>query len=118
MPGTGLRNLFGQILPSKGQECEGHNRSGGRSPFCGTNFTKNHNWTLVVKIAFASNRSAAKMTLKQILRTHPHWLEEPRFYQVRVRGGHPRGMAVDIAAKDANGHDIDFGTAFDAFRSA
>ncbi|MBE2190779.1 MAG: D-Ala-D-Ala dipeptidase [Alphaproteobacteria bacterium] len=107
-------NLFGQIYHPKARMW-GHIDLVTLTLFAALILRKNHNWTLVVKDCLRPIEAQQKMIETDIVRTHPHWLEEPRFLSSPGQGGHPRGMAVDIAAKDANGHDIDFGTAFDAF---
>lgn len=48
-----------------------------------------------------------------IVRAHPQWLEEPRLFSPPGKGGHPRGMAVDIVLIDQNGEGLDMGTPFD-----
>lgn len=49
-----------------------------------------------------------------IVRANPQWLEEPgRLLSPPGRGGHPRGMAVDIVLIDAGGREVDMGTPFD-----
>lgn len=48
-----------------------------------------------------------------IVRAHPQWLEEPRLFSPPGKGGHPRGMAIDVVLIDANGDEIDMGTPFD-----
>jgi D-alanyl-D-alanine dipeptidase len=48
-----------------------------------------------------------------IVRAHPQWLEEPRLFSPPGRGGHPRGMAIDVVIVDGNGEELDMGTRFD-----
>lgn len=47
------------------------------------------------------------------VRANPHWLEEPRLLSPPGAGAHPRGMAIDLTARDETGKPIDMGTAFD-----
>lgn len=55
-----------------------------------------------------------KMRETDIVKANPHWLEEPnRLLSPPGKGGHPRGMAVDIILLDANGDEVDMGTPFD-----
>lgn len=50
-----------------------------------------------------------------IVARNPRWLQEPdRMLSPPGRGGHPRGMAVDIVLIDQNGEMVDMGTGFDA----
>lgn len=56
----------------------------------------------------------ALMMDTDIVKAHPHWTEEPnRLLSPPGRGGHPRGMAVDIVLIDKNGDEVDMGTRFD-----
>lgn len=55
-----------------------------------------------------------KMRETAIVKANPHWLEEPnRLLSPPGKGGHPRGMAIDIVLLDANGAEVDMGTRFD-----
>ena len=58
----------------------------------------------------------AQMLMREsdIVKAHPQWLEEPnRLLSPPGKGGHPRGMAVDIVLLDENGDEVDMGTPFD-----
>lgn len=51
-----------------------------------------------------------------IVRANPRWLEEPnRLLSPPGRGGHPRGMAIDIILTTEAGDIVDMGTPFDYF---
>jgi D-alanyl-D-alanine dipeptidase len=55
-----------------------------------------------------------KMRDTDIVKANPHWLVEPnRLLSPPGKGGHPRGMAIDIILLDKNGAEIDMGTRFD-----
>lgn len=55
-----------------------------------------------------------KMRQTDIVKAHPEWLEEPgRLLSPPGKGGHPRGMAVDIILVTENGDEVDMGTRFD-----
>ena len=51
-----------------------------------------------------------------IVKTHPHWTEEGplRMFAPPGKGGHPRGMAIDLSVRDAAGALLDMGTIVDA----
>lgn len=56
----------------------------------------------------------ARMVETDIVRENPQWIEEPnRLLSPPGRGGHPRGMAIDIVLIDENGDEVDMGTRFD-----
>lgn len=54
-----------------------------------------------------------RMLRTQRVKENPHWLEEPRLLSPPGAGGHPRGMAIDIALETIEGELLDMGTAFD-----
>lgn len=54
-----------------------------------------------------------KIVNTPLVKAHPEWLEEPRLFAPPGKGGHPRGMAVDVILIDANGDEIEMGTPFD-----
>lgn len=58
----------------------------------------------------------ALMRDTDIVRANPQWLEEPnRLLSPPGRGGHPRGMAIDIILLTKDGDVVDMGTPFDYF---
>ena len=54
-----------------------------------------------------------KMLHTRRVQQNPHWLEEPRLLSPPGKGGHPRGMAIDIGLENQNGSLLDMGTPFD-----
>lgn len=79
---------------------------------------KNHGWTLVVKDGLRPVEAQEKMIKSPAVLANPQWLEEPRFLSSPGLGGHPRGMAIDVACVDENERNINFGTAFDTFSNS
>jgi D-alanyl-D-alanine dipeptidase len=60
----------------------------------------------------------AAMAKTPIVKANPHWLQEPnRLLSPPGKGGHPRGMAVDIILITENGDPVDMGTRFDHLSS-
>lgn len=56
----------------------------------------------------------AAMMETDIVKANPHWIQEPnRLLSPPGKGGHPRGMAVDIVLVTEGGDEIDMGTPFD-----
>jgi D-alanyl-D-alanine dipeptidase len=54
------------------------------------------------------------MEQSDIVKANPHWMaEETRLLAPPGRGGHPRGMAVDVVLETMDGAAIDMGTTFD-----
>lgn len=72
-----------------------------------------HGLFFVLKDGLRTTEAQAKICETAIVRANPHWLQEPRLFSMPGQGGHPRGMAIDIALEDESGHVIDMGTAFD-----
>lgn len=54
-----------------------------------------------------------KMLHTKRVQDNPHWLEEPRLLSPPGTGGHPRGMAIDLALETMEGELLDMGTPFD-----
>lgn len=56
----------------------------------------------------------AAMEQTEIVQRNPQWLQEPnRLLSPPGKGGHPRGMAIDIILVNENGEEVDMGTRFD-----
>lgn len=71
-------------------------------------------WVFEVKDCLRTVEAQELMRQTDIVKAHPQWLEEPgRLLSPPGKGGHPRGMAVDIILVDQNGKEIDMGTRFD-----
>ncbi len=73
-----------------------------------------HGWTLVLKDGLRPIEAQRDLMDTDIVRRNPHWLEEPRLLSAPGQGAHPRGMAIDVSANEANGAPVDMGTLFDA----
>ncbi len=75
---------------------------------------KRSGYIFELKDCLRTVEAQAMMMETDIVKAHPHWTEEPnRLLSPPGRGGHPRGMAVDIILLDKNGDDVDMGTRFD-----
>lgn len=74
---------------------------------------KEHKYIFELKDCLRPVEAQARMMETDIVRANPHWLEEPRLLSPPGKGGHPRGMAVDIILLTEAGEQIDMGTAFD-----
>lgn len=74
---------------------------------------QSHHWTLVLKDGLRTIDAQSKMMETDIVKLNPQWLVEPRMLSSPGQGGHPRGMAVDVCARDEDNNDIDMGTLFD-----
>jgi D-alanyl-D-alanine dipeptidase len=49
-----------------------------------------------------------------IVKANPHWIQDPtRLLSDPGKGGHPRGMAVDVVLETKDGKLVDMGTRFD-----
>ncbi len=51
-----------------------------------------------------------------VVKAHPHWTAEGplRMFAPPGKGGHPRGMAIDLSVRNADGELLDMGTIVDA----
>ncbi len=74
-----------------------------------------YNARLVLKDGLRPVEAQAAMQGTAIVRANPQWCEgDSRLLSKPGQGGHPRGMAVDVAVEDAaTGQAWDMGTAFD-----
>lgn len=68
-----------------------------------------HGWTLVLKDGLRTVDAQEQLMQTDIVKAHPEWLDGPnRLLSSPGHGGHPRGMAIDVAIKG-----VDMGTCFD-----
>lgn len=74
---------------------------------------REHKYIFELKDCLRPVEAQARMMETDIVRANSHWLEEPRLLSPPGKGGHPRGMAVDIILLTEAGEQIDMGTAFD-----
>jgi D-alanyl-D-alanine dipeptidase len=71
-------------------------------------------WMFELKDCLRTVEAQEKMRKTDIVKANPQWLEEPgRLLSPPGKGGHPRGMAVDIILLDGQGRALDMGTPFD-----
>lgn len=75
---------------------------------------RNKNLKMVLKDGLRPTDAQQKMLDTKIVQENLHWLEPPRLLSPPGKGGHPRGMAVDVTLEDETGKELDFGTVFDA----
>lgn len=76
---------------------------------------ESYGWKLALKDCLRPVEAQKHMGETALVKANPQWLEEPRFLSPPGMGGHPRGMAIDIAPINQAGQSIDMGTGFDAF---
>ena len=74
---------------------------------------KNHGFHMVLYDGLRTVEAQQKMLETVRVQQNPHWLEEPRLLSPPGAGGHPRGMAIDIALETPQGQLLDMGTPFD-----
>ena len=75
---------------------------------------KKSGYTFELKDCLRTVEAQTLMRDTDIVRANPQWLEGPnRLLSPPGRGGHPRGMAIDIILLDKNGGEVDMGTHFD-----
>lgn len=73
-----------------------------------------HGYVFVLKDGLRTVEAQALMQETEIVKANPHWTQEPnRLLSPPGKGGHPRGMAVDIVLETKNGALVDMGTRFD-----
>lgn len=73
-----------------------------------------HGATFVLMDGLRPVEAQQAMQETPIVQRNPHWCEGPsRLLSPPGKGGHPRGMAIDVVLEDENGDRIDMGTPFD-----
>lgn len=73
-----------------------------------------HKYIFELKDCLRTMEAQDLMTKTDIVKANPQWLQEPnRLLSPPGKGGHPRGMAVDIILLTENGEQVDMGTSFD-----
>jgi D-alanyl-D-alanine dipeptidase len=73
-----------------------------------------HGYYFVLKDGLRTIEAQALMQTTDIVKANPHWMQEPhRLLSPPGKGGHPRGMAIDIVLEAENGELVDMGTRFD-----
>lgn len=73
-----------------------------------------HGYVFEIKDCLRPVEAQAMMAETDIVRANPQWLQEPgRLLSPPGKGGHPRGMAVDIVLLTKDGRQVDMGTPFD-----
>lgn len=77
---------------------------------------RGYNMILVLKDGLRPVETQAAMQETDIVKANPQWMQggDNRLLSPPGKGGHPRGMAVDVSLETLNGEHIDCGTPFDA----
>jgi D-alanyl-D-alanine dipeptidase len=75
---------------------------------------KKTKWLFELKDCLRPTEAQAAMMETDIVKANPRWIQEPnRLLSPPGKGGHPRGMAVDIVLVTEDGREVDMGTPFD-----
>lgn len=77
---------------------------------------KRGNATLIPHDGLRTTTVQALICDTPIVKAHPHWTAEGplRMFAPPGKGGHPRGMAIDVSLRGADGALLDMGTLVDA----
>lgn len=71
-------------------------------------------YVFVLKDGLRTVEAQALMQETDIVKANPHWTQEPnRLLSPPGKGGHPRGMAIDIVLETQDGVLVEMGTRFD-----
>lgn len=110
------RNIFGEQIYHEHAKCWVYKDVACVVLLAAHRFYKSHGLFFSVKDSLRTMDAQQRMQETEIVKRNPHWCEEPnRLLSPPGKGGHPRGMAIDITLQDAGGHEIDMGTPFDYF---
>ena len=73
-----------------------------------------HDMSFVLMDGYRPVEAQQAMQETDIVRRNPHWCSGPqRLLSPPRKGGHPRGMAIDIVLEDRSAQRVDMGTPFD-----
>lgn len=72
-----------------------------------------HGMSFVLYDGLRTIEAQERMSQTQRVRDNPSWLEPPRMVSRPGKGGHPRGMAIDVGLMREDGSLLDMGCAFD-----
>jgi D-alanyl-D-alanine dipeptidase len=72
-----------------------------------------YGYVFVLKDGLRTVEAQEKIVNTAIVKANPHWLQEPRLFSPPGKGGHPRGMAIDVILETVGGQKLDMGTEFD-----
>lgn len=108
-------NIFGAALYRKTARLFLHRDFAGIVVAAARLMRDRHGARLVLKDGLRPVEAQARMQETDIVKAHPEWCDGPnRLLSKPGQGGHPRGMAVDVAVEDiASGEAWDMGTVFD-----
>ena len=107
-------NIFTQAIYKPSAKCWGH-KDMVHLTLCAAELCfERTGYIFEIKDCLRPIEAQATMMETEIVRANPQWTTEPdRLLSPPGKGGHPRGMAVDIILKDNKGAEIDMGTNFD-----
>jgi len=106
-------NIFGTALYRREARLWGHKDMVALALIAAEICHRDYGWILEVKDCLRPVEAQAAMQETAIVRANPHWMEEPRLLSPPGKGGHPRGMAIDLLPLTENGEEVDMGTRFD-----
>lgn len=106
-------NIFGSALYRREAKLWGHKDMVALVLRAAAICHSSHGWILEVKDCLRPVEAQVAMQETGIVRANPHWMQEPRLLSPPGKGGHPRGMAVDLLPCTENGDQVDMGTRFD-----
>jgi len=71
--------------------------------------------TFSLKDGLRTTEAQTKITNTAIVKAHPHWTADGpyRLFSGAGKGGHPRGMAIDVILLKEDKSEVDMGTHFD-----
>ncbi len=108
------RNIFGEQIYHDKAKCWAHKDIACVALLASHRFYDSHGYFFSIKDSLRTIDAQQRMQETEIVKRNPHWCEEPnRLLSPPGKGGHPRGMAIDITLQDDNGQEIDMGTPFD-----
>ena len=111
---THPENIFGMALYKPDARLWLHRDFAEIVTLAAKNCYEHHGLIFVLKDGLRTIEAQAMMQETAIVKANPHWTQEPnRLLSPPGKGGHPRGMAIDIVLETEDGKLADMGTRFD-----
>lgn len=108
------RNIFDKDLYHSSARIWAHKDLAAVTLLTARTIHQKYGWVLEVQDCLRTIDTQKSMQETDIVKTHPEWMEGAnRLLAPAGHGGHPRGMAIDVAVIDDTKNHVDMGTLFD-----
>lgn len=108
-------NIFKSAIYHAGARLWLHRSLAAITMLAARNCYETSGFVFVLKDGLRTTDAQTAMQQTDIVKANPHWCKDGpnRLLSPPGKGGHPRGMAIDIVLETQDGQEIDMGTPFD-----